>query len=66
MADKPKTTAYQRLKKAATNNCKVATPASAERLKKAESAYKKAAEKKGKSSAEISAIISRTKKCPKK
>lgn len=61
-----KRTKYQSLQKAASNHCRIGSKASADRLKKAEKRYKEDAAKKGKSSKEINATISRLKKCPAK
>jgi hypothetical protein len=66
MAERKTRTKYQMLQAAAKNHCKNGSAASSKRLKAAEKRYKDDAAKKGKSSKEINAVISRVKKCPAK
>ena len=58
-----KVTKYQRAQKAASNYCKVGTPAAKERRDKAIKAYKDDAIKKGKTSTEVNATASKLIKC---
>jgi len=59
-------TKYVKFQRAAKANCRIDSPASRERLKKAEKAYKEKAKADGKSSSEINKTVARVKRCPAK